>query len=150
MGILFEVKRTIHVSTDQAYAGITDLDSAKQWMQGFIRIERLDDGPLQVGSEWKETRKMFGMEATEHFEVVELEEPNRVVYRCDGAKGTSGKGEYVFTYTIAPVGEYSEITLHGEINKLTGFAKLFGKIIAGTFKKACIKDLDALKNYLEK
>jgi hypothetical protein len=29
-------------------------------------------------------------------------------------------------------------------------AKIFGEMMAGTFKKACEKDLDALKAHLEK
>ena len=43
-----------------------------------------------------------------------------------------------------------EITLTGEIKGLTGITKLFGKMIAGTFRKASEKDLDALIAYLEK
>ncbi|WP_428911766.1 SRPBCC family protein [Niallia sp. Krafla_26] len=150
MSIDFEVKRTLHVSNQKAYESLLDLDAASHWMQGFVGIERLDMGPMKEGSEWKETRKMFGHKATEHFEVIELNEPEKIVLRCDGTKGTTGKGEYIFTYLITSTGEYSEITLKGEIKGLTGLTKLFGKLMAGSFKKACAKDLDALKGYLEK
>lgn len=150
LSIHFEVKRTISVPKEKAYAGLLDLDAASNWMQGFVGIERLDEGPLQVGSEWKETRKMFGSKATEHFEVVELHQPDKIVLRCDGTKGTTGKGEFVYTYYITSSGDHSDVTLKGEINGLTGVAKLFGKMMAGTFSKACAKDLDALKSYLEK
>jgi len=119
-------------------------------MQGLVGIERLDEGPMQVGSQWKESRKMFGQVATEHFEVVELKEPDKIVLRCDGTKGTTGKGEYTFTYTVTSSANLTEITLNGEITGLTGLTKLFGKLMAGTFKKASAKDLDALINYLEK
>jgi carbon monoxide dehydrogenase subunit G len=140
----------MRVSTEKAYDGLLDLEAARNWMQGLVRIERLDEGPMQEGSEWKETRKMFGKEATEHFEVVELHEPDKIVLRCDGTKGTTGKGEFVFTYLIATSGEHSEVTLDGEIKGLTGLTKIFGKLMAGTFKKACAKDLDSLKSYLER
>ncbi|MBP3041751.1 SRPBCC family protein [Bacillaceae bacterium Marseille-Q3522] len=149
MSILFEVKRTAQVSKQKAYAGVLDLDSAKHWMQGLVGIERMDEGLLQVGSQWKETRKMFGKEASEYFDVVSLEEPEKIVLRVDGTKGTTGKGEFLFTYTFAGDDDYTEITLYGEIKGLTGLSKLFGKLIAGTFKKACAKDLDALINYLQ-
>ncbi|TKC18025.1 SRPBCC family protein [Robertmurraya kyonggiensis] len=150
MSISFEVKRTVQVSQQKVFASLIDLDSAERWMRGLVRIERLDEGSIQEGSQWRETRKMFGTEATEHFEVVELNEPNKIVLRCDGTKGTTGKGEFVFTYILTSSDELTEITLNGEINGLTGLAKLFGKMMAGTFKKACSKDLDALINYLEK
>lgn len=150
MGILFEVKRTLPVSQKEAFKSLIDLDSAKKWMQGFVGIERLDKGPIHVGSQWKETRKMFGKEATEHFEVVELDEPNKIILRCDGTKGTTGKGEYVFTYILDPISdEQTAVTLNGEIKGLTGLTKLFGKMMAGAFRKGCEKDLDALQGFLE-
>lgn len=150
MSIRFEVKRTIQVSRQKTYKGLLDLDSAKHWMKGLVGIERLDDGPLQVGSQWKETRKMFGKEASEYFEVAELHEPDKIVLRIDGTKGTTGKGEFVFTYILDASGDHTEVTLYGEINGLKGLTKLFGKMMAGVFKKACVKDLDSLKGYLEK
>lgn len=149
MTIHFEVIRAVQVTKHKAYTGLLDLNSTKNWMQGLVKIERLDEGPLKVGSEWRETRKMFGKEATELFEVVELKEPEKIVLRCDGTKGTTGKGEFVFTYILTSKNNHTEIKLDGEINGLTGIAKFFGKMIAGTFKKACAKDLDSLKSYLE-
>lgn len=150
MSIHFEVKSTFGVHQEIVYKGLLDLDQARQWMQGFVGIERLNEGTMREGSQWRETRKMFGKEATEHFEVVELKEPEKIVLRCDGTKGTTGKGEFIFTYILTPLGESTEVTLKGEINGLTGFAKLLGKIVAKTFKNACVKDLNSLQNYLEK
>ena len=40
---------------------------------------------------WKESRKIFGQVVTEYFEVVEFNEPDKIVLRCDGTKGTIGK-----------------------------------------------------------
>ncbi|MEH7381858.1 SRPBCC family protein [Bacillus sp. JJ1533] len=149
MSILFEVKRTINESQQKVYKGLFDIDSAKHWMQGLVGIERLDEGQMRVGSQWRETRKMFGTKATEHFEVVELSAPNKIVLRCDGTKGTTGKGEFLFAYNLDSSDGQTVVTLNGEIKGLTGIAKFFGKLMAGTFKKACAKDLDALKTYLE-
>ncbi|MGN7403698.1 SRPBCC family protein [Cytobacillus praedii] len=149
MSIHFEVKRTAKVSKQKAFEGLLDLDSANHWMRGLVKIEQLSEGPLQAGSQWMETRKMFGKEATEHFEVVELKEQEKIVLRCDGTKGTTGKGEFVFTYIVASVDDHTVITLNGEIKGLTGLTKFFGKMMAGTFKKACVKDLDGLISYLE-
>lgn len=126
------------------------LEAANHWMQGLVGIERLDDGPMQVGSQWKESRKMFGNIATEHFEVIEMNEPDKLVLRVDGTKGTTGKGEYIFTYLVNTTNNLTVITLNGEIKGLTGITKLFGKLMAGTFKKASAKDLDALIAFLEK
>jgi len=150
LSIRFEVKRTAKLPKQKVYEGLLDLDEAENWMQGFVGIQRLDHGPMKVGSQWKESRKMFGKEASEHFEVVELNEPNKIMLRCDGTKGTTGKGEFVYTYTLTSLDDHTEIALNGEINGLTGLTKIFGKMISGTFKKACVKDLDALIHHLQK
>ncbi|WP_078433931.1 hypothetical protein [Metabacillus halosaccharovorans] len=52
MSIRFEVIRTVKVTKQRAYFGLLDLDSAQNWMKGFVKIERMDEGPLKVGSEW--------------------------------------------------------------------------------------------------
>jgi len=150
LSIRFQVKKTAKQPVQKVYDGLLDLNEAKNWMQGFVGIQRLDEGPLKVGSQWKETRKMFGTEATEHFEVVELNEHKKIVLRCDGTKGTTGKGEYVYTYTLTSSDSLTQITLDGEINGLTGFTKFFGKMIVGTFKRACARDLDALIQHMKK
>lgn len=145
----FEVRRTIRAQKEEVFESLLDLDAAKGWMQGLVGIERLDEGSLKEGSQWLETRKMYGTKATEHFEVKELQRPNKAVFYCDGKKGTTGKGEFIFTYTLTSAGDATDITLHGEINGMTGLAKLFGKMMVSTFSKACAKDLDALKSYME-
>jgi carbon monoxide dehydrogenase subunit G len=149
ISIRFEVEINMKDSKPNVYKYLLNLDDAKNWMKGLVRMERLDEGPIQVGSKWMETRKMYGHESTEHFEVTELHEPDKIVLRCDGTKGTTGKGEFIYTYRLKSAGDSTEITLNGEINGLTGMAKFFGKMMAGTFKKACAKDLEALKNHLE-
>ncbi len=139
MSIRFEVIKSVKVTKQKAYSSLLNLDAAQLWMKGLVKIERLDEGPLKVGSEWKETRKMFGSEATELFEVVELKEPDKIVLRCDGTKGTTGKGEFVFTYILSSKNNHTEIKLDGEINGLTGIAKFFGKMMASTFMKSLCK-----------
>src|SRR5690606_24139686 len=92
MSIQFEVQKTFHVPKENAYNSLLDLDAAEQWIQGVVKIERLAEGPRKVASQWLETRKMNGKESTEQFEMVELHEPNKIVFRCEGTKGTTGKG----------------------------------------------------------
>lgn len=149
MSIKFELKRLYRVPKDKVYVGLLDLDAAKHWMQGFVRIERIDEGPMKVGSGWKETRKMMGHEATEVFEVLSLE-PDTILLYVDGKKGTTGSGEYYYKYIVKDLGNETEVTLHAEIKGLKGITKLIGKLMVGTFKKMTAKDMDALKRYLEK
>jgi catechol 2,3-dioxygenase-like lactoylglutathione lyase family enzyme len=109
-----------HVSAgpEHVFAIATDLDRARDWMNGFVGIEVVGNGPFGLRARWAETRRMFGKNATEDFEVMEFEPPSKISLYVDGSKGSSKKGEYFFTYVI----EENTAVL----------AKLFG----GFFKRA--------------
>lgn len=89
MSIQFETQKTFNVPREKVYEGLLDLESAKHWMHELVRIERLDEGPIKVGSVWKETRRMMGIEGAEVLKVTGLE-PNEIQIYVDGSKGTSG------------------------------------------------------------
>lgn len=149
MSLQFEVKQTVQVSKQVLFESLLDLEAARHWKQGLVRIDRLDSGPVQPGSEWKEIRQVLGKEASEHFEVLELDEPEKLVLRSDGTKGTTGKGINIFTYEITTAGDASKIKVIGELKGMTGFAKILGKPITASFKKSYAKELEGLKRYLE-
>lgn len=148
MSIEFTVEHSFTHPPDRVFHVLTDLESTGKWMPNFIRIERLTEG-FGVGTEWRETRKMFGKEATEQFEVTSCEPPRRMSIRIDGTKGTSKKGEFVFDYILEPDGAGTRLEMRGEIRGLGGVAGMFGKMMVGPFKKACAKDLDAMARHLD-
>jgi uncharacterized protein YndB with AHSA1/START domain len=149
MSIEFEVTEMVRARPEQVFDALTDLDGAVHWMQGLTRLEALGAGAGAVGGGWRETRRMFGREATEEFEVTEYDRPRRLGLRVDGSRGSSGRGEYVFTYTLEPRDGGTQVRLAGEILGLTGVAAVLGRLFAGTYRKSCAKDLSALKEHLE-
>jgi carbon monoxide dehydrogenase subunit G len=148
MSIRFEVSEVIPVAPERVLEALLDLEQAPLWMPGLVRIEPLSPGPLGVGSEWRETRKIFGKEATEQFEIVELEQPRRLGLLVDGSKGSSGRGEYLYSYRLEPVGDETVVRLSGEVRGMRGVMAWLGKLLVGPYKNACRKDLAALKRYL--
>jgi uncharacterized protein YndB with AHSA1/START domain len=130
------------------FSAMTQVERWKDWMPGLVRVEKLTQGPIGPGAEWRETRKMYGKEATEHFRVTRLEPNSRLDIVVDGAKGTTGRGEYFFTYELVPERSGTNVELTGDI-RMPGLWRLFGTFMVGTFKKACHKDLEALKAHLE-
>lgn len=149
MSIRFDAAEVIDAPAERVFDALLDLDAAQQWIPGVVHIERMSSGPLDEGSEWRETRKLFGREATEQFELVELDRPHRIELRVDGAKGSSGCGEYLFTYRLGPASGGTEVRLRGEIRGLSGPMKWLGRLFVRSYRKACVKDLKALKGYLE-
>jgi carbon monoxide dehydrogenase subunit G len=150
MPIRFQIEESFTARPDRVFLALTDLEAAKEWMPGFVRIERLSDSGFHVGTEWRETRRLFGREATEQFEVTRCDPPSRIGIRVDGAKGSSKRGEFLFDYRLEPRGGGTLVTLDGEIRGIGGIFGLLGKVMVGPYKKAIAKDLRALKEHLER
>lgn len=149
MATQFTVTQQFDHAPDRVFEALTDLDSAARWMPGFVRLEKLSEGQFGVGTEWRETRKLFGKEATEQFEVTHCEPPRRLGVRVDGSKGSSKRGEYLFDYRLEASDRGTNVILQGEIGGLSGVAALMSKMLVGPYKKACAKDLRALAGHLE-
>jgi carbon monoxide dehydrogenase subunit G len=135
---------------ERVLAALTDLDHSGRWMPRFVRIERLTGAGFGVGTQVRLTRKLFGREMTEHFEVQKYE-PGRVLELfIDGAKGDSKRGYYRFRYELTPAGPETRVTMTGEIGGMGRVMELIGRLFVGPLKKAIAKDLSAMKSYIEK
>jgi len=130
------------------YTALTDIERWKEWMPGLVAIERLTPGPFGAGTEFRETRRLRGKEASEHFRVTRADQNSRIDLTVDGSKGTSGRGEYVFTYELVPDRGGTNLELTGDI-RMPGIWRLFAGMMVGSFRKACHTDLEALKAHLE-
>ncbi len=149
MAVRFDVSREIEAPPERVFDAMVDLEGAGAWMPGLVAMKLLDDGPVCAGSRWRETRKMFGSEATEEFEVVTFERPRVLGLRVDGSKGSSGRGEFLFEYRLEPTERGTDVALVGEIRGLGGIPGFLGRLMVIPYRKACAKDLDALAEHLE-
>lgn len=150
MAITFRLAEEFSAPPQAVFAALTDGEQVKAWMPGLVSFEALTDGPFAVGSRFRETRKMFGKEATEEFEVTALEPDRRLDLYVDGAKGSSGSGEYRLSYTFEPHAGGTRVTLDGQVDGMGRMAELLGRLFAGRFKKALSDDLKAMKSHVEK
>ncbi len=130
------------------FAALSDIERWKDWLPNVVRVEKLTPGPFGAGTEWRETRKMYGKEATEHFRVTRYEAPSRIDLSVDGSKGTSGRGEFLFTYELVPERGGTNLELTGEV-RMPGLWGLISRFMLGSFRKACHADLEALKAHIE-
>ncbi len=149
MAITFTLTERIAAPVDAVFAALLDVDSFGRWMPGFVRLERTGSGPLAVGHRFRETRKLFGREATEEFEVTALEPGRALALFVDGTKGSSKRGEYRFRYEFAPEEGGTRMTVHAEIGGMGRVMEWIGRLFAGGMKKAIAKDHAAFKAWVE-
>jgi uncharacterized protein YndB with AHSA1/START domain len=150
MPIQITMSEEIAAAPERVFEVMTDIGNAGAWMPNLVRIERLTEGSFGAGTQWREVRKVFGKEAGEVFEVTRSEPPRLLELYVDGTKGSSRKGFYRFRYDLAPASGGTAMTVSGEIGGMGWLGELIGKLLAGTFKKALAKDLQAMKAHIER
>ena len=84
------LSRIIEAPPARVWQVLTDLDHAAETLSGVLRVEVLTDGPYALGTRWRETRKMFGREASEELWVADNDPLRRTQVRA-----SSGGVDYV-------------------------------------------------------
>jgi uncharacterized protein YndB with AHSA1/START domain len=134
---------------EKVFSAVTDIPAAEKWMPNLVRMELLTEGAYGVGTRWRETRKMFGKEAAEVFEVVAYTPGKHIELFVDGKQGASGRGEYRFKYDFEERGGKTVVSIHGSITGMGCMGVVFGWMFKGMFAKAIRKDHEALRQYIE-
>jgi len=142
-----EISETIDAPIEKVFAQATDFANAARFIEGINQVEMLTDGPVGPGTRFKETRIMFGREATEEMEVGLWAPPHR--YGLDAA---SHGCQYQSLYEFKEIGSATEVTLKFTAIPLTTFAKIMAfltKPMLKSMAKLCSKDLSDLKRAAE-
>ena len=143
----FSVTRRIDAPVDEVFAVFADFEHAAERIDGIKVLDVLTGGPIGVGSRFRETRVMFGKEATEEMEITAFERGRSYTVEC-----TSHGSHYTSVYTFEPRHDGTDVTLSFDVEAISLFAKLMSPI-AGTLVKAMqklmVEDIDDLQRYLE-
>jgi carbon monoxide dehydrogenase subunit G len=139
---------TINAERARVFEVFRDLDNAAANIRAISKIDVLE-GPAQLslGTKWRETRTMFGKEATEEMWVTEFEQDASYVAEAE-SRGAHYRSEYRFT----PEGSGTRVDLTFEGTPLTfggRVAGVIGGLFAGAAKKALHEDLEDLKRVCE-
>lgn len=137
-----DVSQRISAPAESVWDLITDLEGSAQVISGINTVEILSDpGPFAVGTRWRESRTMFGKEATEVMEVSALTpgESYTTVAESHGAR-------YESSLTVLADGPDSctlTMTFSGEPTSPAGklMAATVGRLFAGATRKALAHDL---------
>jgi carbon monoxide dehydrogenase subunit G len=138
-----QVTRTIAAPPATVWALITDIPNSPQLISGIDSVDMLG-GPegFGVGTRWRETRTMFGKEATEEMEVSAVSPGTgySVVAASHGMR-------YESTFTLQPTGPDGcvlTMVFAGEPTSTASraMAATIGRLFVGQTRKALVKDLD--------
>ena len=137
-----EISRNISAPTDRVWAIITDIEGSPAVISGIDEVERLsDDAGFKVGTRWRETRTLFGKEATEEMEVTAIDEHRSYTVEAD-----SRNVHYTSVFTLQPADDGSSLRMTFEGVPRGAFTKFMaatvGRLMKGPTRKALQRDLD--------
>ncbi|MCW5766609.1 MAG: SRPBCC family protein [Phycisphaeraceae bacterium] len=143
------VKQLVNAPAEVVFAAASDFANAPSRITGITKMEMLTTGPVGVGTRFRETRVMFGKQATETMEVIDFK-PGRSYTLGATSHGCT----YRTTLSVRPVAGGSEVELDFIGTPLTFSRKVMAALMGWMINKACVKaigqDLSDLKASVER
>jgi len=143
----FTLEKHIAATPEQVFAAATDFQRAPEIIRGIVHTEILTDGPVGVGTRFKETRVMFKREATEEMQVTRFDPPAGFDLTCE-----NHGCRYLTTFRMQPSGAGTKVEMTFDVTPLTTPAKVMGFLMRPLMKsclKETAKDLDDLAAAVE-
>lgn len=143
----FSMSEHVTAPREVVFDVAADFHNAADNIQGIESLEVLTDGPIGVGTRFRETRVMMGKSATEEMEISVFDPPHSYTVETESC-GCHFRCEYRFVGDISG----TNVRLTMESSALTLLAKLMSPLSAlmmGPMKKCIAADLADLKSVAE-
>ena len=142
------VKAKINADCETVFASLTDLERMPEVISAITKTEVLTDGPVGIGTRFRETRVMFGREAKEEMEFTEFDPPNQYVLAAE-----SNGARYRTVHSLKPVDGGTEVSLEFGATPVSFLAKimspLMGIMMKGMLTRCLEEDLADIKKSIE-
>ncbi|MGH3545727.1 MAG: SRPBCC family protein [Mycobacteriales bacterium] len=136
---MVDVERTFTVNqpVEVVHNYLKDFGHACDWDPGTVSCTRLDDGPVRVGSHWRNVSELRGR-TTELAYRLERLESQRLTFVGKNKTATSTDD-----ITLTPVGETTSVTYHAHI-VFHGIAKLADPFFKRVFEKLADETVEGI------
>jgi uncharacterized membrane protein len=140
-----KIERSIVIDrpVDEVFAFTHDLAKSPLWQSTLVELDLLTDGPMRVGTRWREVRRFLGKRIETVIELTEYE-----ANRYSAIEMVSGPTPLSGTFVLEPVGGATRFTVTGELDA-HGFFKLAEPVFAGIAGRELQANLSLLKALLE-
>ena len=145
-----DVSRDVNAPASGVWGIITDLEGSVEVISAIQKVEVLSgDTGFGVGTRWRETRTMFGRQATEVMEVTEMTNDESYVTVAD-PEGANYRSVMAVTSTgdaTCTVSMEFGANPKGTMTRFMGAT--VGRMFAGAMRKAISADLDDIATAAE-
>ena len=133
----------------EVWETVVDFENCSNYIKSIIHLEIIDQPKdTLIGFKWKETRVMFGKEATETMWITDYVENEYYQTRAE-----SHGSVYLSRISLKSIGDNTKLTMSFTAEAQSFFVKMLsacmGIFMKGPMKKALNKDLEDIKSHLE-
>jgi uncharacterized membrane protein len=135
---------TIHLNqpVEQVFAFLMDTTQLTTWQANLIKIDKLTEGPLRMGSRFQEVRRVGRKESGFEAEITAFEPNKRFETR------SLTKPQVTVSYSLEPEDGGTRVK-HRFVMLTTGFMRLLEPMIAKSIREENESDFEHLKRVLE-
>lgn len=142
------IEETIAAPIQSVFELFTDLSHAAEHIESIKSLEVIGKGPVGKGTRFRETRVMFGKEATEEMEITAFDPPRSY---CVEAESCGAHFRTVYSFEGGQ--RETRVTMETTSKPMTFMAKVTGPVLGvlmkGAMKKAMRQDHEDLKRVAE-
>ena len=145
LSVFVEIEKPL----EDVWKAIIDFKNCSNYIESIVKLEIINEPKdTLIGFKWKETRVMFGKEATETMWITDYVENEYYQTRAE-----SHGSIYISRLSIEREEKHTKLTMSFSAEAQTFFVKIFslcmGFVIKSSMKKALIKDLNDIKTHVE-
>ncbi len=144
-----ETSLRIDASKEAIWKVVSDIKQSDKTVSAIMKIEVLEEGKEGLlGFKWRETRMMFGKEATEVMWITHVEENKYYQTRAE-----SHGAIYYSSVGIEEKEDHCLLTMGFDAESVSFMAKVMNVLFSGMMKKSMIKafneDMEDIKKVVE-
>lgn len=140
---LFE-SRLVDADQQTAFEYTADFSNIAEWDPGVDSSTRVDEGPVEVGSQFDLMVRFGSSVSRMRYRVTEFQPPYRVVVEGEGKRVTA-----VDEITFTPAGDKLRVDYTADI-RFKGALRLASPLLRGTLRKIGVKAVDGLAGALQR
>ncbi len=140
----FQNTVTIIRPADEVFAFLADFQNIPSWNYAIEQTTKTSPGPAGVGTTYRQTRTL-PRRSQEDFEVTVFEPPSRLAIH-----GQFGPFHATTSYQLEPTASGTRLTNTVELEPSSALLRLISPLAAPRVKTAVARNLNSLKQLLEK
>ncbi len=127
---------------DDVFAYLSDFTTAAEWDPGTLKSERLGEGPIGEGTEFRLLASFLGRKTTLVYRIIEFQAPNVLTLRGENSSAVS-----LDRITFEPLGDGTRVTYDAELT-LKGLMRFADPLLGLAFKHVGDQALAGMRSAL--